>query len=53
MISDNMKRYLNWQSVTIDNIVAPSRRAIEVDGLGPEGMRFERIGPDKMRRGDR
>ena len=49
----SMTQNLNTRSVTIDKLVVPSSRPTEIQGLGLEGMRFERIGVDRTRRGDR
>ncbi len=48
-----MTQNLNTKSVTIDKLVVPSRRLTLIQGLGFEGMRFERRGVDRTRRGDR
>jgi hypothetical protein len=48
-----MTKNVNTKSVTIDKLVVPSGRPTEIQGLGLEGMRFERIGVDRTRRGDR
>jgi hypothetical protein len=53
MISVNMKQHQNTTSVTIDELVPPSWRSTDVQGLGPERIRFERIGPEEIQRGDR
>ncbi|MFZ0925734.1 MAG: hypothetical protein WCE82_01045 [Halobacteriota archaeon] len=48
-----MVRYQNTKSITIDKLIAPSRRPTEIRGVGSEGMRVERTGVDEIRRGDR
>jgi hypothetical protein len=53
MISVNMKQHQNTTSVTIDELVSPAWRSTDVQGLGPEGIRFERIALDEIQRGDR
>ncbi len=47
-----MIQNLNTQSVTIDKRAVPSRRPTLIQGLGLEGMHFERTGVDRTRRGD-
>jgi hypothetical protein len=53
MIVINLPQNLTTKSVTIDKLVVPSRRPTLIQGLGLDGMRFERIGVDRTRRGDR
>ena len=48
-----MTQNLTTKSVTIDKLVVPSRRPTQIQGLGLEGMRFERMGVDRTRRGGR
>ena len=48
-----MTQNLNTKSVTTDKRAVPSCRPILIQGLGFEGMHFERTGVDKTRRGDR
>ena len=47
-----MGQNLNTKSVTTDKLVAPSRRPTKIQGLGLAGMRLERTGVDRTRRGD-
>ncbi|MGZ4883362.1 MAG: hypothetical protein ACXV2A_05645 [Halobacteriota archaeon] len=46
-----MSQNLNMQSVTIDERIPPSWRSTDVQGLGLEGVLFERISV-KTKRGD-
>ena len=46
-----MSHNLNTQSVTIDKVVPPSWRSTDVQGLGLEGVRLERI-EVRTKRGD-
>ncbi len=53
MLGDNMARYQNTKSITIDKLIAPSPQPTEIRGVGSEGMRVERTGVDRTTRGDR
>jgi hypothetical protein len=53
MLGDNMVRYQNTKSITIDKLIAPSPQPTEIRGVGSEGMRVERTGVDRTTRGDR
>jgi hypothetical protein len=48
-----MEQNMNLQSITVDELVAPSNWSTEIQRTGLEGMRFERIGVDRTTRGDR
>jgi len=51
MIVINLPQNLTTKSVTIDKRAVPSRWPTEIQGLGLDGMRFERTGVDRTRRG--
>lgn len=45
-----MESKTNTKSVTTDELVVPSRRPMDIEWTGLEGMRFESTGADTKRK---